>query len=345
MDFSRLLKHKIIQFGGMFGGRLSEKSMNSAENCSPAEKTFRQRLEDLSQNDETSDEADEIKRIIALISLAKKKDSSVLENIARHARDLLGTSVEKKDVQSAITALVEENALVQGHLLVGRVSYDKILSIVVLKVLLDKMLAQAQRGRGDLIELLAKKCYVGSVFVSKALEYLLLKNNVVIEGHLKRNLFDPMIEKTSYLAEMEERTLRLGVIKMMRRKNSSEFMSIEEFNNHLKAEITALVLEFNQFKKKTSSWHDREKAENKRESSASHDEQKMNLSEAWKTLGIEEGAGRTQVKMAFRKIALKFHPDKQLKGTEHTNTRASVNLRFVRLKAAYELILKTFMKK
>ena len=122
-------------------------------------------------------------------------------------------------------------------------------------------------------------------------------------------------------------------------------MGLEEFNNHLKSEITSLVLEYNQFKKKTSSGQQREKAENKHDSSASHDEQKMNLSEAWRTLGIREGAGRTQVKMAFRKIALKFHPDKQLKGTEHTNTRASVNLRFVRLRAAYELILKTFVKK
>lgn len=52
---------------------------------------------------------------------------------------------------------------------------------------------------------------------------------------------------------------------------------------------------------------------------------------AYKVLGVEETANKEEIKKAYRRTAIKFHPDKNLNDKE-------ANRKFVLAKCAYELL-------
>ena len=63
---------------------------------------------------------------------------------------------------------------------------------------------------------------------------------------------------------------------------------------------------------------------------------KMSLSQAYQILGVSASATNEEVKKAYRKLAMKFHPDKVANLGD--DVKASAENRFKQIKEAYDRI-------
>ncbi|GFQ05970.1 chaperone protein Dnaj 72 [Phtheirospermum japonicum] len=57
----------------------------------------------------------------------------------------------------------------------------------------------------------------------------------------------------------------------------------------------------------------------------------------YKVLGVHKNASKEEIKQAFRKLAVKFHPDKHSQSSEHL--RDSATHKFKQLSEAYETLI------
>ncbi len=71
----------------------------------------------------------------------------------------------------------------------------------------------------------------------------------------------------------------------------------------------------------------------------------MGLEECYRSLGLNPGASRTEVKIAYRTLARKFHPDTGTHrdlGPKETHKNVTPHDTFLRITAAYQQILQSF---
>ncbi|MCQ2225534.1 MAG: DnaJ domain-containing protein [Paludibacteraceae bacterium] len=89
--------------------------------------------------------------------------------------------------------------------------------------------------------------------------------------------------------------------------------------------------------KQQSDYQRKQKRNNQQNSSADTGERKISKKWAYETLGLKEGATEKEVKSAFRKLSMEYHPDKQTNATEE-ELKISTE-KFLQINEAYELLM------